>query len=73
MLGREIAQARWLRRRANLPLRQVATIAAVSAPRISQLQRAIEDAGRPMNGAGRMPRRALQKRCCAATLPVALM
>jgi putative transposase len=34
-----------LRRSANLSLREVATLAAVSPPRISQIQRAIEEAG----------------------------
>ena len=34
-----------LRRAANLPLEEVAALAGVSAPRVSQIQRAIEDAG----------------------------
>lgn len=34
-----------LRRAANLPLKEVAELARVSPPRISQIQRAIEDAG----------------------------
>jgi hypothetical protein len=51
VLDRRASQASYrvavylLRRAANLPLEQVAALAGVSAPRISQIQRTIEDAG----------------------------
>ncbi len=51
VLDRRTSQASYrvavylLRRAANLPLEQVAALAGVSAPRVSQIQRGIEDAG----------------------------
>jgi hypothetical protein len=51
VLDRRASQATYrvavylLRRAANLPLKEVAALAGVSAPRVSQIQRGIEDAG----------------------------
>ena len=51
VLDRRASQATYrvavylLRRAANLPLEEVAALAGVSPPRISQIQRGIEDAG----------------------------
>ncbi len=51
VLDRRASQATYrvavylLRRAANLPLEEVAALAGVSAPRVSQIQRGIEDAG----------------------------
>ena len=47
LLGREVFQVTvyLLRRACNVPLKEVAALAHVSPPRISQIQRAIDDAG----------------------------
>ena len=49
-----------LRRAANLPLEEVAALAGVSSPRVSQIQRGIEDAGglgRAFPWAGKLARK----------------